>query len=530
MNAETKHCFAALLRKQRREQSAFLNRSARTGKQRSRTGKLAFGALYGAIALVLMASFASLAWPLAQLLLPGGWEALYFLVLELLALLVSVLAGALSSYNRLFQAKDNDRLLALPIPPWMIFAVRLWGLYEMSLFYLLLVWVPAEAAYVRFALYPLGGILSALPMALLLAGAASVLAALLGWAVALLVAKAGRHKALFTVAASLGFLALYFLGYQKSGALLNALLSSALWGGGEGLLLGRAACGDAPALLGLLILLAAVCAVLGKLLSGPYLRLMTTRTGGAASKMKAAPGRRVSVRRALLRRELLHLAGSPTYLLNCAMGSLGLVVLSVLALYKAGEIRLLAAQLLPPGLAGAAAAFAAALGAGTNCLTAPSVSLEGESLWRIRSLPVSPWQTLRAKLELHLAVTLPPALLCAGVLLAVVRAALPMVLLGLLAVALFVVLSAAVGLVLGVLMPSFHWTSETAVIKQSPFCLLTMLLSWGAALALFAGTAALSHRMPPAVSLSLACLLLAGADALALRWLKTKGAARFETT
>ena len=297
MNAETKRCFAALLRKQRREQSAFLNRSARTGKQRTKTGKLAFGALYGAIALVLMASFASLSWPLAQLLLPGGWETLYFLVLELLALLVSVLAGALSSYNRLFQAKDNDLLLALPIPPWMIFAVRLWGLYEMSLFYLLLVWVPAEAAYVRFAPHPLGGILSAVPMALLLAGAASVLAALLGWAVALLVAKAGRHKALFTVVASLGFLALYFLGYQKSGALLNTLLSSALWGGGEGLpqgswlLLGRAACGDIPALLGLLISLAAVCAVLGKLLSGPYLRLMTTRTGGAASKMKAAPHR-----------------------------------------------------------------------------------------------------------------------------------------------------------------------------------------------------------------------------------------------
>ena len=59
MNAETKRCFAALLRKQRREQSAFLNRSARTGKQRTQTGKLAFGALYGAIALVLMASFAS---------------------------------------------------------------------------------------------------------------------------------------------------------------------------------------------------------------------------------------------------------------------------------------------------------------------------------------------------------------------------------------------------------------------------------------------------------------------------------------
>ena len=38
MNAETKRCFAALLRKQRREQSAFLNRSARTGMQRTQSG------------------------------------------------------------------------------------------------------------------------------------------------------------------------------------------------------------------------------------------------------------------------------------------------------------------------------------------------------------------------------------------------------------------------------------------------------------------------------------------------------------
>ena len=191
MNADTKRCFAALLRKQRREQSAFLNRSARTGKQRTQTGKLAFGVLYGAIALVLMASFASLSWPLAQLLLPGGWETLYFLVLELLALLVSVLAGALSSYNRLFQAKDNDLLLALPIPPWMIFAVRLWGLYEMSLFYLLLVWVPAEAAYARFAPHPLGGILSAVPMALLLAGVTGLTPSVLRAATAVWVSALG---------------------------------------------------------------------------------------------------------------------------------------------------------------------------------------------------------------------------------------------------------------------------------------------------------------------------------------------------
>ena len=107
MNAETKRCFAALLRKQRREQSAFLNRSARTGKQRTQTGKLAFGALYGAIALVLMASFASLSWPLAQLLLPGGWETLYFLMLELLASLSACWPGRFPAITAFFRPRTT---------------------------------------------------------------------------------------------------------------------------------------------------------------------------------------------------------------------------------------------------------------------------------------------------------------------------------------------------------------------------------------------------------------------------------------
>ena len=44
-----------------------------------------------------------------------------------------------------------------------------------------------------------------------------------------------------------------------------------------------------------------------------------------------------------------------------------------------------------------------------NLLTPPSVSLEGKTLWLLQSLPVTPWQALRAKLDLHLACTLPPA-------------------------------------------------------------------------------------------------------------------------
>lgn len=229
MDTETRYLFRALFRKQLQEQGAFLVRSASTGRHRTRAGRFAFGALYGGIVLLVMGSFFSLAWPLGELLLPAGQEALYFLTMALLALAVGVFAGAFSSYGSLFQARDNDLLLAMPIPPWMIFAVRMSGLYAMCLFYLLLLWVPAEVVYGLYAASPLGGLLSAVPMALVLAGAASLLAALLGWVVAFCTARAA-HKTLVTVAATLGLAVVYVLAYQRGMALLEQVLGQAALG------------------------------------------------------------------------------------------------------------------------------------------------------------------------------------------------------------------------------------------------------------------------------------------------------------
>ena len=54
-------------------------------------------------------------------------------------------------------------------------------------------------------------------------------------------------------------------------------------------------------------------------------------------------------------------------------------------------------------------------------VTAPSVSLEGRSLWIVQSLPVEPWQVLRAKLRLHLLCVGAPALVSAVLLAAALR-------------------------------------------------------------------------------------------------------------
>ena len=170
----------ALLRKQLRELGAAFLRSSKTGKARSRASAVGYVLLFAVLVVVLMLCFAGMALPLASVLLPAGLDWLYFASMGLTALLVSVLASAFTSYSGLFQSRDNELLLLLPIPPAVIFGVRVSTVYLACLIYLLMAWVPAVVCYGLLAAHPLAGVLCSIPMALVLAGAACILAVLLG--------------------------------------------------------------------------------------------------------------------------------------------------------------------------------------------------------------------------------------------------------------------------------------------------------------------------------------------------------------
>ena len=106
----------ALLKKQLLELGAAFVRS-------SKTGKLCPGGYIWLRAAVYSADAAGH----AQLWRYGaaygvnagatGLDWLYFVLMELSALTVSVLASAFTSYGHLFRCRDNQQLLALPIPP-----------------------------------------------------------------------------------------------------------------------------------------------------------------------------------------------------------------------------------------------------------------------------------------------------------------------------------------------------------------------------------------------------------------------------
>ena len=234
------------------------------------------------------------------------------------------------------------------------------------------------------------------------------------------------------------------------------------------------------------------------------------------------------MRRALLRRELLHLASSPAYLLNCALGSVMLVVAGGVMLVQTEKIYTQASELLPAEFLPLLLCAIVCGGLAANLLAAPAVSLEGKSFWIIRSLPVTAWQTLRAKLDLHLLLTAVPAAfctLCGG---AAFRADVGELVLVLLVVLLFSGFTACFDLMAGLLWPNLHWISETAVIKQSLSGMAALFGSWAAGLLLTVGGFALLRVLPGTGVLAVCACLLAAADALLLHWLKRQGCRRLE--
>ena len=133
---------------------------------------------------------------------------------------------------------------------------------------------------------------------------------------------------------------------------------------------------------------------------------------------------------------------------------------------------------LPAGAVPILLAGAMCMLASMNDMTAPSVSLEGKNLWLLQSLPVTPWQALRAKLWPQLLLTGIPLLVCI-VCTIFVYTYTPVELILVLALTLsYTVFSALFGLFLGLKMPNLNWTSEITPIKQSI----------GVMLALFSGS------------------------------------------
>ncbi|MBQ9010987.1 MAG: hypothetical protein IJ088_16895 [Clostridia bacterium] len=525
-----------LLKKQMAEVFKSYFYDAKRNRMRSGWGITGFIAFYLLIMVGLLGGmFTALSKTLCPVLTGAGLGWLYFLLMNGMALGIGTFGSVFSACSGLYLAKDNDLLLSLPIPVRTILAARVLNVYLLGVMYAATVHIPAQIVYWTVAGLTLVRVICGLLLFLIVTALVLLLSLMLGWVAAKISPRLKNRSVITVLVSFLLIVAYYFFYFRASGLVQDILRNAAMYGerikgAAAGLFLfGRIGEGDWAAA-GIFTAVAGILfALVWTILSRSFVSIATA--GVSAPKGQDA-GKRVwqkPVFRALLDREFARFTSSPNYMLNCGLGILLLPAFGVLLLLRGRGIcsALNDAFASQPGSPAVLIFAMLGLLSAMNSMAAPSVSLEGRSLWILKSLPVEPRQVLRAKVVMQLILSEFPMLIsaiCAGF---IVPASLGVRALLCLVALVYVGFSALLGVAVGVSMPILTWTNEIVPIKQSGAVSIVLFGSWGF-IALVAGTyLGIGYRIGPALYLLLLGILLATASAFLLRWLDTKGSRRF---
>ncbi len=266
-------------------------------------------------------------------------------------------------------------------------------------------------------------------------------------------------------------------------------------------------------------------------MSKSFIRLATANKGMKKKAYKSEAVKSKKIGASLFGKELSRFLNTPIYLLNSGLGILIAPVGAIIVLIKRADIhRVLGAMNMPeqvtlilPVMITAAICLVYSM----DNLTAPSVSLEGKSLWILRSLPVDTKEILGAKIRLHFIFNSVPAVISAILFGAAFGFDIITIILISAAAVLFNLMTAASGLMLNLKKPDFMWTNETIPVKQDPPILFSMLIGMGSSAAGL-GIGAVFGMIHPYLGLAAVCAVYGLVALLLLKKVNTKGVKLFE--
>ena len=460
---------------------------------------------------------------------------LFYMVIGLIATALGLLGSVFNAYSTIFEAKDNEMLLSLPIQPHRIVFVRVVTLSAMTLFYAGAVLLPAAIAFLFYAKTSFLGKFNALLLFVPLTLLVEAVTLGIAFVVALIARRVKNKKAVvmvFSLLLTLGFYFLYFRAQNFVTKLLalGRIPALARYGLFFYYALGRASQGSPLNMLLALAVAGAAFALAYLLLSRNFVKFTTTKKG-SKEKVKKGVVKSTKRSRTLFKREWKVFSSSPAYVMNSAFGVLFLIAIPIAAIIKADFVHSVAkslAEAIPHADGSGIAAMVILFTEGMCCVTAPSVSIEGRRLYLLRVLPIDAREVFRAKVLLQLVVALPGTLFASVVLAAVLRlGALGWIFLILLP-AVHVLFTGLIGLCLNIDFPVLDWKDEMTAIKSGAGVLITVFGTMFSTLAVGGLYFLFAFFLPDWVYLLIATLLYLGADLIMMRWLVTRGKDKFE--
>jgi ABC-2 type transport system permease protein len=388
----------------------------------------------------------------------------------------------------LFNFKDYDMIMSLPVKTSVVVASRMVMLYTLNILFVLLIMVPAGVVYALKAAPDL----QFYPLFLLTLFMIPLVPIVIASAVGVLIHMAAsrfRHtniiNLILTIAALLAFMA-------ASSRVNTTDVNIADIGGSIlkvinqfyplTMMYVQAVCfSDVGSLLlyaGISILIFGLFAVV----VGLRFNGIQSRLSSVSSKRNFVMGEQVQSTpfMALYRKELKRYISSPLYVLNTGFGIVMFTALSFSLMFFQAEA--IGRMLEIPQFVdyvNRMAPLVVSVFIALSCTTACAISLEGKSLWVIKSSPLKSKTIYDSKIAVNLTITLPAIVINGMLLMMTLKTGFVDSLLLFIVPAVYAVFIAVMGLVINLHFPLLEWVTETTVIKQSAATLISMLVGLG---------------------------------------------------
>ena len=529
---------STLIKKQFMELSTLFSMGKRRSKRGSAGGFVLTLALYVLIAFSLGASMILLAWQLSDELVGKGEDWKYFILLDILGLMLATLITMFNADLTLFRAKDNETLLSMPIPPGYILLARMTPLYIISLIFICSVLVPEIAVYMISNGMSVPLIILNVLLTLGLAFLALGLSSVLGWLISLLNARLKGNSVVTTII-SLGFLGAYFFIYFQMNKFSAALVShsSAIGDTIRKVLpplyyLGQAHTGSISGVIIGFLTIAVIFGVIYFVLSRTFRGVVINASKGTSVKISRGVLRTGTQAQTLLKKEIKRFTASTSYMMNCGLGSVFMLVLAILAVIKKDDLLYILDSLT--GAIGPASKYMAGILAlvifllvSTCYYTMPSISLEGKSIWILQSVPVDPMKVFMSKIKMEYILCAPGVLILSTVVAILTGMSFLSWAAAVIAGLAYTTFTAFYGLWINLKRPNLDWTNEAYPIKQGLNPLFCLFGEWLLTLILGGVFLLVGWFIPVEAYLMIVTATLLAVSYAIYRWLQTRGRAIF---
>ena len=480
--------------------------------------------------------FWSMAASLCQPLCASGNDWMYFALMGIMATFIGVTGSLFTANSTIYHARDNEFLLSLPIPQWMIVFVRIAMIYLVSAVFEVMIMLPAVLVYFVVGDAPIWAIVFQIAAVVLMPTIAVTISCLIGWLSAVINSKI-HQRAIFSVITSLAFIGVFYYIYWNLYNYIQLIIANADAVGGVMKIflfpfyqMGRACQGNPVSFVIYAAMMVGIMAIVVKLVSANFVELAAKTQVIARRTNKGTTRKSESPTMALFKKEFQRFTSSSVCMMSCGLGSIMMAIIGTMCIFAGDWVitTFMGMSEGPNDTVPLMAMLVVGMMCAMNTITATSISLEGKHIWMLKVFPVSPMHIFTAKIGVHMAVTSIPAVFCAAAFAYAGKVEVQVLLYMIAAAIVFALYSAIVGLLCNLRFPNLNWTNEAQAVKQNASVIVATFAPWGMLMIL--AVICIVMRMmgdPVTKCLSAAITLTAAVICLLIGKLRGSGARRF---